>query len=211
MDFLLWGKETSDISVILSRWMWIPSLDVLNPRSFPSPKENKYFLEFREIPYLWQHSKICFKYFKWLLHFFHLNQLSLIYSPNLWNLCPWLSEMLHHHWLTQMVYFDKNRFPIWFKMWSLTNHLDVQEFDYNLKIHPRKDISSEHATNCSISSIGGNGKLSFWQALLRLRKSIHIRISPFFFLIGTRLETHLECLTRKIILALRSLFNSHLI
>ena len=75
----------------------------------------------------------------------------------------------------------------------------------------KKDINSEPATAYSICSIGGKGKLSFWRALLRFRKSMQILISPFFFLTGTILETHLECLTGKIILAFNNLLSSFFI
>jgi len=96
-------------------------------------------------------------------------------------------------------------------MWFLADRQDGPKLGYNQRNHLKKGHNSDLATACNICSIGGRGKLFFWQDLLRFQKSIQIQMSPFFFLTGTILETHLECRTGKIILAFNNLLSSNLI
>ena len=42
-------------------------------------------------------------------------------------------------------------------------------------------------------SMFGSGNASLGYALLRFRKSIQLRIYPFFFLTGTMFESHFGC------------------
>jgi hypothetical protein len=53
-----------------------------------------------------------------------------------------------------------------------------------------KDRASWSAQSSIFWSIKGVGKLSLGQAWLRLRKSVQMRIVPYFLLMGTGLETH---------------------
>jgi hypothetical protein len=54
------------------------------------------------------------------------------------------------------------------------------------------DILDAPVTLCNMCSIFGKGYLFFLKILFRFLKSTHSLISPFFFLIGTRLATHSE-------------------
>ena len=62
IPFLLWDKGVCAIYLILSRSMEIPLLEIMWPNNFPSNMAKTHFFEFKEMPYFWQRSKICFRW-----------------------------------------------------------------------------------------------------------------------------------------------------